>query len=944
MRRYLPVVIGALLLCACPSPKPAACGPGNCSGCCTAEGQCDVSAGEAACGLGGLACASCAAGEGCLLGFCVPAANPGPDAGDAGSGTDGGGADGGTDGGGGDGGIDCFDDTDCPDLTLFVCNTTTSRCEPSCRNQAGCTAAVRGPYALDFCDGGLGCQCDEGACVPARCSSDSDCGSQACRGGACVPFPAAASVARCEVSPDFLVVRTGAKARFFVSAWDSAGQPTTVASGITWSPVGSLMTGTGTGASAEFTAGAVTVATGPADSVQVQVGPANCRAKVLVLPNPSPANRLDAVATDEMTGRPISGATVLLSNPTTGAAIGAAATTDANGFAEFTVPGGTTVVSATVFYADYDYLTLAGYDLATASPDAKLLSFVLRRNSLDRYGGLKGALTGIPQSSMVHFGYAGTSQPVFHERALVGPDVNTHVVVGSAIDQDMLLPAPVAMGFTDTMWKPAYSALGLAGVCRTGGVTDEAATRSGACGTAAGWALSGDVPLGDLPIDLFAGGAVDMAKVLLRVSGTYKRLGSSVVRDVRFGLLPAPLKTDGGTPDQDVSDTTGFAAADQAFAQVPLAFNFAVKPPDLVSFGADFPDVVLVRGLAMVPGRGLVQLGLGSGVNTAPRDAKVDAQGLLAAGLVPVRMAPNHDGTEGSEYVLTVTATYGSEIGGFGFGGGSGATSFEHATGVVGRLPQNRLVFDPTGTAPVAVGGAFLKLPLGARYNFTNVASGALPARTFRFTVAPGLPAGTVVRVAFTDRAAHRWMVEFDPAVAPAGFTLPVPPGAFGDRTFWDGSGARSSLLVQALSLSDGAPVTFRRLIELNSTNADRLQEFTTAFSLVDYSRPTVAWVVPAASGVVLPAGSAVKVKVGHFQVGSTVADDGFVRVTFTGGSASCTAVDGKVMATGGTGEVSLLLPLGCAGATVQMTAALVDPAGAPLAPAVSQGTTVSIN
>ena len=35
----------------------------------------------------------------------------------------------------GDGGgptEDCFEDIDCPDTTLFYCNTTTSKCEPAC--------------------------------------------------------------------------------------------------------------------------------------------------------------------------------------------------------------------------------------------------------------------------------------------------------------------------------------------------------------------------------------------------------------------------------------------------------------------------------------------------------------------------------------------------------------------------------------------------------------------------------------------------------------------------------------------------------------------------------------------------------------------------------------------------------------------------------------------
>ena len=137
------------------------------------------------------------------------------------------------DGGGGGGGTtgDCVEDSDCPDPQYFFCNTVTSQCEPSCRTAAQCNpASVSGgqrpaQYALDFCTGSLGCQCDEGKCVGSLCSADSDCGTQVCRSGACVAPPAATAVARCQVSPDFAVFAAGSKARFWVSAWDAQNNP-----------------------------------------------------------------------------------------------------------------------------------------------------------------------------------------------------------------------------------------------------------------------------------------------------------------------------------------------------------------------------------------------------------------------------------------------------------------------------------------------------------------------------------------------------------------------------------------------------------------------------------------------------------------------------------------------------------------------------------------------
>src|SRR5687768_5500239 len=81
---------------------------------------------------------------------------------------------------------DCLDDVDCADPNLFFCNQTTLKCEASCRSKNDCTASVRGQFALDYCAGGLGCQCDEGRCVSSLCSSDADSAGQACRNGQCV--------------------------------------------------------------------------------------------------------------------------------------------------------------------------------------------------------------------------------------------------------------------------------------------------------------------------------------------------------------------------------------------------------------------------------------------------------------------------------------------------------------------------------------------------------------------------------------------------------------------------------------------------------------------------------------------------------------------------------------------------------------------------------------
>ncbi|MGV3620128.1 MAG: carboxypeptidase regulatory-like domain-containing protein, partial [Archangium sp.] len=177
------------------------------------------------------------------------------------------GPDGGTGGGSQEG---CIDDTDCGDPTYFFCNTVTAECEPSCRTNAQCNQRPAGAE-LPECMGALGCQCDDAKCVGTLCSSDSECGTQVCRNGACVTPPTAATVAKCEITPDLAVMRTGSTAKFYVSAWDASNNPVVVKEGATWTAVGTAVTGSGTGASASFTAGTAEV-TAATNAVQAAFG------------------------------------------------------------------------------------------------------------------------------------------------------------------------------------------------------------------------------------------------------------------------------------------------------------------------------------------------------------------------------------------------------------------------------------------------------------------------------------------------------------------------------------------------------------------------------------------------------------------------------------------------------------------------------------------------
>lgn len=834
---------------------------------------------------------------------------------------------------------DCAEDRDCPDEKLFFCNTNTSKCEPACRVKADCGADVRGEYALDYCASGLGCECDEGKCVGSLCSADSDCGSQVCRNGSCVAPPAASAVKACAIAPDLVVVKEGSKATFTVSAWEDAEKtkPVVVKEGATWTTTGP-MTGSGSGNAVELTAGSATSGNAAVTAVTAAFGAVTCEAKAIVLPQAVPAGEVAVAVIDELSGRPVANADVLVSKAD-GSQVSTGAT-DARGYASLSM-GGEATVSVSAFHADYSYLTIANYN----GSGSRFLSLVVRRNQTDKYGGYKGSFgSTVPATSDVHVGIAGMalagSITNLSLAQLLGPSEETDIKLGSIKQDDVPIPAGVYLGFGEQTVKEKFSAQGLASVC-----ADEAKVVAGTCGTGTAWALAGDVKLGDLPIDAFTGGldGLDYGAVLSRILPVFKKFNSSVVRDVSYELKTTPLK-DG---DYDFSDTTGFTSVNHDFSQIPMAFSYVVKLPELPKFKNAYVDAVAVIGGASVPARGVVPLGIGIAINQ-DKDGQTDRQADLGAqGLVQVRMAPTHHGLEGSEYGLVIAGLSTKSL--------TDASAGVGASAIYARLPGNAIAFDPKGTSPIDLSSQrFPAYPDGARFNFASVAQGLQP-RSFGFIKGTSDLAGlNVLRVSFTDAKDHRWDVVMDPAQAATGFRLPAPTGTHGDRVFSNGvsTGERSTLLVQALRLdakpaTGGAPVDFKGYVEFNDTNAERTTQMLTAFSFIDLGRPSVSFKTPEGSPATIAKSSKVAVEVKNFEIGTSAGTDGVVKLSFAAGSApvaSCPDAILKTETTPGNGVLEYTLPANCSGDGLSMKAELlrIDETS-PVLPAVSKTVTVSI-
>ncbi|MCY1022881.1 carboxypeptidase-like regulatory domain-containing protein [Pyxidicoccus sp. MSG2] len=818
----------------------------------------------------------------------------------------------------------CAVDQDCPNAALFFCDTAVARCAPACRTPSDCRADRRGEYALPECDGSpLGCQCDLNRCLPGVCAADADCGAErVCRDGACVTPPSADLAVACEVTPDVVVGRPGMSVEFSVWARTREGTPLVPREGATWRSLAPAVKGGGTGHGAAFTLAE------PGDereAVEARVGGATCRARITVLPAEVPPGGVRVLVVDELTGRPVPLATVAVSS--TKDSVTASTVTGPQGAAWVPATG---EVALSVFHPSYGYLTLARHD-ATGARDVRL---ALRRNPLDRAGGVRGAFDAGEKpdatAQALRMGVAGLSVPglpaELSPEALLGPEREVEVGLGTS-RRRLKLPSGAGVWLAGTP-PLEVRAPGVAGVCDMspdGELEPEAAVREGACGTRAAWALQGALPLRELPLNALEPGTDPLLLLGQLVPGS-PRFASTVLRDTRFSLAPTP-GGDTGTPELDAVEYPRAVSFEKG--GVRLAFPFAVRVPELPRYRDAYLDRAYVLATVAAPGRGLVPLGLGAATNVAPADPNTDKDARLSdAGLVLVRMAPAHGGLEGQPYRLVVAATSGAAR--------DGAASAVATTTLVAELPA--LDFDPTGARPVDLRSGFLGIPEDARYNFDPATYQGLAGRQFRADVDED---ASLVRVVFTDRAGRRWTVLADPASAREGFLVPRPPAGFEDRTAWgDVLGSRARLQVEVLVV--GGPASKDRLGPSRLAAADgpgleHVSDLTRAVSALDVGRPEVTWLYPELEGQGLVRGSAVRVRVTGFRVGSGDDADGQVRLSLRGGSGCAgTVLLGDEDVSQGQGEVELQLPATCSGMGVTLTAELADPDGVPLRPPVA--------
>lgn len=673
----------------------------------------------------------------------------------------------------------CHTASECPNATSFAC--VNECCIELCGSNQDCAARPECTAAA------LGCVCDEGFCKAKVCSADSECANgQVCVEGGCATAATPATVTRCAVEPRYAVSHEGEPLAFSVKGYAGDTAVVLATGGAVWSATGNGAID----ANGNFTGNGTT---GPA-TVTATIGTTTCTADVT---NFAAAAAFRVVVTDELTGLPIEGATVVVE----GADPRPEQTTDATGAAAFVgLANGAKTVS--VFHADFSYVTIVG-----TQRDDLLLQ--LRRNiPQDTSGGFKGKFgpAELFANSDVHAGVAGTSIPGnlvdLSFEILLGPSITTIINIGGETPVD--LPSGITIGLGAQWFKEEYQALGVPGIC-----SDRAKSEAGTCGTRTAWGVAGGVPIRELPIDEIAGGGGDLnvGQLLATLLPRFQKFQSGVVRDVEFDLAPNLADANGAPlPDFSKFTTANLVASHE------LALRGNVMIPTLPQLGGQYLTGAIVLGGANTGGRGVVPLGLTAGIDANVDDGQVpdgkvnDADGNSTGELV-LRMAPLHSGLEGSDYgvialAVNLNGLFSSAEPVCTVADRSGCTAL---AGVVKMQPA--FAFDSDVTFAGFVG-------------FEDNAT--FTAATRMYDPNGAVPNANVYRVNMKSAAMKEWNVFYGGANS---FALPAAPAGFEDRS------AAAALSVQSMKV-EGTDLD--GLVDFDSTNLSNLVDVTSAFSTVD--------------------------------------------------------------------------------------------------------------
>jgi hypothetical protein len=690
------------------------------------------------------------------------------------------------------------------------CNSTTKKCEQVfvCTADAQCASPTTSGNPA--CTDASKCICLGGTCQERGCSTDAVCsGGKICVAGQCTDKPAAASLS-CVVLTPSSVIRQG-QTLTFVAAAKNANGAIVPGQAFIW-------TSSNTAVAAIDASGVATggTTTGETNITCLVTGGSATPSPAVVLKNYAnlTTGQARAVVTDDKTGQPIAGAKVLFERG--GTPVGSSPiTTAADGVALLTAAG-TGALNVHVFHNDYHYVSVMG----TTSVD--LLLPLLKKPDDTKAGGFKGTfdLTRVTNASdTVEVGIAGASLTGsfidLDFMKLLGELLKTHVKIGSLYEGDLRLASGLYLKLGDQAIKTNYQALGQPGLRHA-------------------WGLGGKVPFDKLiqvltPI-IGSGGIslenLPLGQLIAQVLPFFDKFKHFVKTDITVTEAAKiqdtqDLNGDGSTTDliPNFADGTAFPAVNAVVNQA-LTLATSVTIPTLPKYNNQWLEGVILLAGANAAGRGLVPLGVSAAVD-APKqgeapDGQVDVDPNTAGNqnTVSLKLAPLHDGLEGSKFflaALSLSVKFSS-------------SALPNISGIITQM-------DSIGSTTTLAASGFLGFPETAAY--------ALGTRTFNLGTA--VTGASFYRVDFKG-ADGDWYVYFKGPSSGAAFTLPtVPSGATQrDQTTCvpaDGGAPQTCTVLRVFTLATKAPTaggtapTLDDLVTFGTVNLTRLNDVVSAFS-----------------------------------------------------------------------------------------------------------------
>lgn len=525
------------------------------------------------------------------------------------------------------------------------------------------------------CEGEKTCSLEK-ICNSPICQVDNDCSpGTRCISGSCTPAPSVENVATCEIATRSASIREGSTVTLVAVAKNMNGAvlPTIPFDWTSSNPgVVTIADGVATGGAMQ----------GRADLTAAVTGKASVSCTGLTLTNfPNvPMADLRVVLVEDDTGAPIQGADISAQS----GANTLAAQTDGNGSAVIAMGG--TPDSITVVKAGYQYVSVV-------SPGTNdIMLPVPRIPDETRAGGFRGSVDiSATRQADIKLGIAGPSLPAnlldFGLEALIGDPVKTVINAPelSLNNQEVDLPGGVMLGLGNKMFTDDM------GGARCQGDSPSAAelgcyVARAPKGKGAAWVLAGQLKLSEVtPIatqlsGALGGGGEDLpiGDILTAVLPLLRSLNHGINASLEveeFPKVPVGAAVDCTNPanaadgDKCRGDFARYEKIELAASQKLGVLSRVTVPnqPVLRTGSSACAGASVLVAAAVLPGRGVLPLGLSAGVDVLDKEAADCKVGGvkqpfgqnsedLRDGQMPLTMAPPHSGIEGSKIALLVLA------------------------------------------------------------------------------------------------------------------------------------------------------------------------------------------------------------------------------------------------------------------------------------------------